>query len=62
MRTPIREFAKQENVGLSFIYGEARAGRLVLTKRWLSHFRRRTRMPSAGARWPRGSGTPALPF
>lgn len=32
MRTPIRQFAKQEHLGLSYIYSEARAGRLVLTK------------------------------
>lgn len=33
MGMPVREFARQENIGLSFLYGEVRAGRLVLTKK-----------------------------
>ena len=31
--TPIKRFAQQESVGLSFLYGEVRKGRLVITKR-----------------------------
>jgi hypothetical protein len=31
-RTPIRKFAEQEGVGLSFLYSEVRAKHLVLTK------------------------------
>jgi hypothetical protein len=32
MRTPVQKFAKNENVSLRFIYKEAAAGRLTLTK------------------------------
>jgi hypothetical protein len=32
MRTPVRKFATNENVSLRFIYKEAAAGRLTLTK------------------------------
>lgn len=31
--TPIKKFAQQESVGLSFLYSEVRKGRLVITKR-----------------------------
>jgi hypothetical protein len=32
MRMPIKKFAEQEQVSVRFLYGEAQAGRLVLTK------------------------------